>query len=229
MVKAISRFAAFAAALITAGVSFADEEVLYWMVDNTATVSLDDGVTTMSIGDYFSRYTTDPPDENSGFAARIRVTGGDITEPTYLGLYYIDPDTGVIGIDNGELGVEFGSVGGYWGAGVPTGNQSPSGSYSAGNPEYAFIVELGNITWDDNAGTASWVETIAESEARGYNSYLDAGGYIHQTFDLNPPAGGIWTETSFNEVPEPAGGLLMLVGGALLALRRRRISHKSGN
>ena len=228
MVKAISRFAAFAAALITAGVSFADEEVLYWMVDDTATVSLDDGVTTMSIGDYFARY---PTSENSAHAARIRVTGGDITEPTYLGLYYIDPETGVIGIDNGELGVEFGNNGGYWGAGVPTGNQSPSGSYSAGDPEYAFIVELGNITWDDNAGTASWVETIAESEARGYNSYLDAGGYIHQTFDVNPPAGGqgIWRETSFNEGPEPSGGLLLLVGGALLALRRRRFSHKSGN
>ena len=83
MIKAISRFAVFAAALITAGVLFAEEQVLYWMVGSSAEVSLDDGETTMSIGDYFSRYTTD---ENSGFAARIRVEGGNITEPTYLGL-----------------------------------------------------------------------------------------------------------------------------------------------
>lgn len=221
MVRAASRFAAFAAVLMAANALFAAEEVLYWMVDNTARVSLGDGSTAMSIGDYFARYATD---ENASFAARIRVTGGDITAPTYLGLYYLDPDTGVIGIDDGELGVEFGNSGGYWGAGVPTGNQSPSGSYSAGDPEYAFIVELGNVAWDDDAGTASWVETIAESEARGYNSYL--GGYIHPTFDVNPPEGekGIWLETSFKEVPEPSGGLLLLAGSALLALRRRRFA-----
>lgn len=216
MVKAISRFAPFAAALIAAGVSFAEEQVLYWMVNDSATVSLDDGVTTESISDYFSRYTTS---ENSGFAARIRVMGDDISEPTYLGLYYIDPETGAIGVESGEFGVEFGSVGGYWGAGVPTGNQSPSSGYANHDPEYTFIVELGNISWDDNSTT--WVETIAESEARGY-SHLYNSGYIHPTFDLNPPSGQIWTPTQFNEVPEPSGGLLLIIGGALLALHRRR-------
>lgn len=218
MIRAISRFAALSAVLLTAGVALADEQVLYWMVNDSAEVSLDDGSTILSIGDYFSRYQTD---ENSGFAARIRVEGGNITEPTYLGLYFIDPDTGAIAVDSGEIGVEFGSVGGYWGAGVPTGNQSPSGDYSNGNPEYTFIVELGNISWAE--GDTKWVETIAESGERGYSD-LYQSGFIHPTFDLNPPAGGIWTEMQFNEVPEPSGGLLFIVGGALLALRRKRRS-----
>ena len=218
MVWAISRFAVLAAALITAGVARAEEQVLYWMVNDAATVSLDDGVTTMSIGDYFDRY---PTDENSGFAARIRVAGGNISGPTYLGLYYLDPDTGAIAVDPGEFGVEFGNVGGYWGAGVPTGNQSPSSNYANGDPEYTFIVELGNIEWDENSTT--WVTTIAESGALGYPD-LYQSGFIHPTFDLNPPAGGIWTAMQFNEVPEPSGGLLFIVGGALLALRRRKIA-----
>ena len=216
MVKAMSSFAAFAAVLITANVSFAEEQVLYWMVDSTAKVSLDDGSPSLTIQEYFARY---PTDENSGFAARIRVTGGDITEPTFLSLYYLD-DQGNIQLEPGNIGVEFFDNAGYWGAGVPTGNQSPSSNYAHGTPEYTFVVELGNISWD--GATASWVETIADSgTALGYSDLVSAG-YIHESFDLNPPAGQIWMPTDFNEVPEPSGGLLLLVGGGLLLLRRRK-------
>ena len=220
MVKAISRFAVFAAALITADVSFAEEQVLYWMVDDTATVSLDDGSPDMTIGDYFNRYSAQ--EGNSGlFAARIRVEGGDITEPTFLSLYYLD-DQGNVHLEPGNIGVDFFDNAGYWGAGVPTGNQSPSGSYANHTPEYTFIVELGNISWDGS--TASWVETIADSGTPiGYSDLVTAG-YIHESFDLNPPSGQIWTPVQFNEVPEPTSGLLLVVGGALLALRRKRRS-----
>ena len=223
----LSRLAVFIAATLAATCLVAEEQVLYWMIDGSATVN--DHGTESTIGSFFTSYesnyeTTHPGEskpENFGYAARIRVTGGNISdsEDRYLGLYYIDPDTGSIMIDSGESGVPFGDFGGYWGAGVPTGNQSPSGGYSNGNPEFTFIVELGNITWDDNSVT--WVDTVATSEAVGYSTLAQAH-YIHEAFDVNPPAGQIWTPTAFT-VPEPSGGLLIIVGGALLALRRRRV------
>ena len=216
--RGFSRAAALAAAILMTGLLSAAEEVLYWMVDDSAKVSLDDGSPDMTIQDYFARYSAQ--EGNSGlFAARIRVTGGDITEPTFLSLYYLD-EYGNIQLEPGNIGVDFFNNEGYWGAGVPTGNQSPSGSYANHTPEYAFLVELGNISWDGS--TASWVETIADSGTPiGYNDLVSAG-YIHESFDLNPPAGQIWMPTDFNEVPEPSGGLLLLVGGGLLLLRRRK-------
>jgi len=185
---------------MAAGVSSAAEnDVLYWMIDSSATVQKTDG-TTVSISDFVS--------PTSDYAARIRVTGGDITEDTFLDLY--SPD----GIIDGEYGVDFedGTITGYWGAGVPTGNQSPSGDYSEGTPEYSFTIEIGNIDAEDN-----WT-TVAASATVAYSALSD---YIHEAFDVNPPSSAIWTPTSF-AVPEPSGGVLTAIGLALLALRRKK-------
>ena len=208
----IFKIAAYAAVALTAGVASAGADVLYWMVDNSATVEKD-GVTT-SIASFFENY--DAP-SGSAFAARVRVTGGDIQDgqDVFLDLYI--PGYGV-DTGNGDLGVEFGDVGGYWGAGVPTGNQSPSGDFSAGTPEYSFIVELGNIDASDN-----WT-TVATSASATYSSL---GDYIHETFDINPGQIAVWTPTTFTApVPEPSSGLLMAVGLALLALRRKRAERE---
>ena len=201
------RLAALAAVVLTAGVASAGDDVLYWMIDNTAKVEQADG-TKVDISDFLS-----PAGEGSAFAARIRVTGGDIQDgqDVFLDLYI--PGYG-LDVGGGEYGVEFSEVGGYWGAGVPTGNQSPSGDYSAGSPEYSFIVELGNIDSSDN-----WT-TVATSASATYSSL---GAYIHQTFDMNPSSMAVWTPTYFSTpVPEPSSGLLMTIGVALLALRRKR-------
>lgn len=207
---AVSRFAALAAALVVGCVLHAAEnDVLYWMVDGSATVQ--NGDETLSLSDYFDTYGAD-----SAFAARIRVTGGDIQagQDVFLDLYI--PGYG-IDVGGGEYGVEFSEVGGYWGAGVPTGNQSPSGDYSAGTPEYSFIVELGNIDSSDN-----WT-TIATSATAAYSSL---GDYIHQTFDINPSSLAVWTPTAFvTPVPEPSSGLMVLMGIAFMALRRRRVKE----
>ena len=203
----IFKIAAYAAAALTAGVASAGDDVLYWMIDNSATVEKD-GVTS-SISSFFESY--DAPD-GSAFAARVRVTGGDIQDgqDVFLDLYI--PGYG-LDEGGGEYGVEFSEVGGYWGAGVPTGNQSPSGDFSAGTPEYSFIVELGNIDSSDN-----WT-TVATSAAATYSSLAD---YIHQTFDMNPSSMAVWTPTEFAAVPEPSSGLLVTIGLAVLALRRKR-------
>ena len=204
----IFKIAAYAAAALTAGVASAGDDVLYWMIDNSATVEKD-GVTS-SISSFFESY--DAPD-GSAFAARVRVTGGDIQDgqDVFLDLYI--PGYG-LDEGGGEYGVEFSEVGGYWGAGVPTGNQSPSGDFSAGSPEYSFIVELGNIDSSDN-----WT-TVATSAAATYSSL---GNYIHQTFDINPGQIAVWAPTAFSvPVPEPSSGLLTLIGFAFLALRRKR-------
>lgn len=204
MSSRLLKMTAFAVAILMAGVVFAEEDVLYWMIDDSATVTKTDG-TKVGVSEFLSN-----PVEGSAFAARIRVTGVSITEDTFLDLYV--PDYGV-DVGSGEYGVEFSSAGGYWGSGVPTGNQSPLGSYSAA--EYSFIVELGNIDSSDN-----WT-TVATSAATAYS---DLASYIHQTFDLNPSSMAVWTPTTFN-VPEPSGGLLTVMGVALLALRRSRMGE----
>ena len=208
----IFKIAAYAAVALTAGVASAGDDVLYWMVDNSATVEKD-GVTT-SIASFFENY--DAP-SGSAFAARVRVTGGAIQDgqDVFLDLYI--PGYGV-DEGGGEYGVEFSDVGGYWGAGVPTGNQSPSGDFSAGTPEYSFIVELGNIDASDN-----WT-TVATSASAAYSTLSD---YIHETFDINPGQIAVWSPTEFSAVPEPSSGLLMAVGLALLALRRKRAEREA--
>ena len=213
------KITALALLVLTAGVLLAagENDVLYWMVDDSATITTDtERGTTATIGSFFANVKSYSPfedlntGEGSAFAARIRVTGGDIQEgqDVFLNLYI--PRIGEI---DGAYGVEFGDGSGYWGAGVPTGNQSPSGDYSAGTPEYSFVVELGNIDANDN-----WT-TVATSAAATYSSL---GVYMHEKFDVAPSSLAAWTPTQFTIAPEPSSGLLTLMGFALLALRRKR-------
>ena len=213
MIWRLYRFAVLAAVLMASAVLAAGDDVLYWMIDDSATVEKD-GVTT-SISTFFDNY--DAP-EGSAFAARVRVTGGNIQDgqDVFLDLYI--PGYG-LDEGGGAWGVEFGDGSGYWGAGVPTGNQSPAGDFSAGTPEYSFIVELGNIDSSDN-----WT-TVATSASAAYSSLSD---YIHETFDINPGQIAVWSPTTFTApVPEPSSGLLMAVGLALLALRRKRAEREA--
>lgn len=214
MFRRFSRLAVLAAVVFTAGVSSAETgSVLYWMIDDSATVSVNGGK--VGLSEFFSVHEL--AGDGSAFAARIRVIGGDIgaDDNVFLDLYI--PGYGV-DVDGGEYGVEFSEVGGHWGAGVPTGNQSPSAdAYSAGTPEYSFMVELGNIDSSDN-----WT-TVATSAAATYSSLAN---YIHQTFDMNPSSMAVWTPTTFY-IPEPSSGLLAAIGLAFLALRRRKCQYRN--
>ena len=96
---------------------------------------------------------------------------------------------------------------------VPMTWRADVSAYASGSPEYAFIIELGN--WDGS----NW-SVLALSETVSYNS-LDANSHIDHVSGINPNPITPWVATSY-VVPEPSSGLLLLVGAALLALRRRK-------
>jgi len=202
--RCASRNAALAVAILLAGALPAEDGVLFWMVDSSAQVTPQGGGTATGLQSFLGSYEAV---SGSSFAARVRVTGGDISGDTFLDLYNFDGST-----YSGTYGIEIEDMGGYWGAGVPDGNQSPVSAYSAGSPEYSFIVEIGNIYND------SWT-TVAQSSTVTYSLLAE---YIQPTFSIDPGSLPAWTPQEFTAVPEPSGGLLMAMGLAILALQRKR-------
>ena len=86
---------------------------------------------------------------------------------------------------------------------------------SYASAEYSFVIELGNWDWDNGTWTM-----IAVSSAASYSELKSLGHIVElSTIEASPPTA--WSPASYT-VPEPSGGLLFVVGGALLALRRRR-------
>ena len=79
-----------------------------------------------------------------------------------------------------------------------------------GSSEYSFYVELYNAAGD----------SVYKGQAVSYTDLLDSG-YISTSGVLTPT---MLATGGFNgaSVPEPTSGMLLLIGGALLALRRRR-------
>ena len=92
--------------------------------------------------------------------------------------------------------------------------------FASGSPEAVFMIELGNYDSGNNWSTLALSETATYADLEANNHIETASGYIP-----NPVA--IWTPTSY-VVPEPTSGLLVLIGTALLALRRRKGSSRRG-
>ena len=191
---------AFGAVLATTRV-VANEEVLWWMVgDPSASYGDLSGITITDIdGSTISpnsdgSYTVRDTDIN---AARVRVAGTD----NYLEL------VASIGGTVQSLG-DAGEVPDYFFAAVVPYNST----------EYSFMIELGNYDFDNG----TWV-ALATSSAVSYSTLKDGTHNIAEwSVNEQPtPTGGAWAPTAYT-VPEPTGGLLFVVGGALLALRRRR-------
>lgn len=132
--------------------------------------------------------------------ARIRYEGSDGTSG-YL------PIIGVTSSGNNTL------FEGASGVGVPGGYYAQLGSYAG--DAYSYVLELGN--WSNG----SWTGTKMESSVATYD-YLKTQQHIAQWEGMTPSYARPWTPTEFTVVPEPTGGLLILLSGALLALRRRK-------
>ena len=132
--------------------------------------------------------------------ARIRYQSGDEIGG-YLPLLGLDDNDNLVefnGINGVELPAEyFGSLSGISGA------------------SYSFVLELGN--W----ANGQWVSTSMESRPAEYAALVQ-NQHITQWHGLTPSYAKPWTPTQFQVVPEPNSGILLLVGGAFLMLRRRR-------
>ena len=79
-----------------------------------------------------------------------------------------------------------------------------------GNSTYSFFVELINASG----------KVYTQKAATSYNDLLSSG-YVSASA-LDRPTGALSGGFNGAAVPEPTSGVLLLIGGAMLALRRRR-------
>ncbi len=108
---------------------------------------------------------------------------------------------------------------------IPVGVGAVPGAYfsplTGSLSTYTYVVELGNYS----GGT--WTEAL-ESGAATYNQLMESH-HIAQWDDVTANYAVMWNPTGYTVVPEPSGGILFLVGGALLLLRRRTEKERASD
>jgi len=135
--------------------------------------------------------------------ARVVAYDGDNTIEV-MNLYGVSTSGGLVPVTAGtSITVENGDNSPYY-AGITSGIQSSNWSY---------FIELYN---DSNV-------FVGRSEGDGLNYATAQSSDYLRTSGFTKP-GGTWAVTAFTAkpVPEPTSGLMLLLGSALLALRRKR-------
>ena len=201
-----------AAGLLAAfGVSARADEVLYWIVDNP-TITSWWGVqkTAAEMGIEGARVAAFKTDDTAAYLASR--TGSPTTAPSldcdvvYLDLYNNDGGSWVLESGVKTAVLENGTMDG-------TESRASIGVSLAGNDysTYSFAIEL--YTWD--SANEKWVyAAMSESE-----TYANLTGYIQQQVQFPE---GIWTPGAY-VAPEPTSGMLMIIGFALLGLKRKKV------
>jgi hypothetical protein len=187
----------FAIMGFTACKAFEGGEVLWWTIGNdyqSLTGTAEDG-TSYSAG-YLG--VTD---------ARIYYTSTEDSSSGYLTLLQLNDDKSVSIYDgSAKLGAEYG-------VGLPANFYGSLSSLSG--TSYNFVLELGNFA------NGEWVKTSMKSDVVSYQSLLDQK-HIAAWDGIDPIDGSPWSPKVYHVVPEPTNGLLVLLGSALLMLRRKR-------
>ena len=94
---------------------------------------------------------------------------------------------------------------------APTGIQQADITNYTGD-QYLFFVELYNYANDTSTEGYKW----------GYGDLVSSGYVAFGATDFPTVSANAAAHSNFGAVPEPSSGLLLLMGGAMLALRRRR-------
>lgn len=196
---------------VLAFASFGD--VLWWMVDDSATV---DGRNVHSFVSSYGIWTEVDPDSGEEFSgynvgARVKVTFADGRSETLPIVYPDFP---------GETSdyVEFFDGGGHNASGFGTGEWATSSPFSHEMlAETLFQIQLGELTWNEALNVFDW-STLAESDPVAKSMLSD---HIFEGPAWNTPANSQWIPTDFHTIPEPNSGLLILVGFGILCLKRK--------
>lgn len=189
-------------------------DVLWWIVDDNATV---DGSSVYSFVSSFGTWSEVDPDSGEEFSgynvgARVKVTFADGRSETLPIVYPDFPgetfDYAEFVDGGGSNGIGFGT--GWWNTRSPFSSEMLS--------EVLFQIQLGELTWNDALGAFDFA-TLAETDPVAKS---ELSSHIFTGPDWNVPANSQWAPTVFySTIPEPSSGLLLLLGAAVLALKRK--------
>ena len=139
--------------------------------------------------------------------ATLYAVAGDSSPPTQLMSYKFSDGTsseGNVYVDKSYFEVSSGSI-------LPAYANLVGSDYTG----YSFYIEL--VNYDNNVATG-----VARSESVSYsnlgNALQDAANFNSDWSSIN----AMGSSLTFTAIPEPTSGLLLLVGAAVLGLRRKR-------